>query len=170
MTKITMIGAGSVVFAKNLLGDILSHPELAGSEIALMDIDPERLRVAEIVAHRVAEAVGAKPCITATTDRRAALDGADYAVNMIQVGGYKPSTVIDFEIPEEVRPPPDDRGHARHRRHLPRTADDPRRARHVPGHGSGLPGRPLPQLRQPDGDGDGRGAAGDAHRDGRALP
>ncbi len=75
-TKITMIGAGSVVFAKNLLGDILSHPELAGSEIALMDIDPERLRVAEIVAHRVAEAVGARPTITATTDRRAALDGA----------------------------------------------------------------------------------------------
>ena len=101
MTKITMIGAGSVVFAKNLLGDILSHPELAGSEIALMDIDPERLRVAEIVAHRVAEAVGANPCITATTDRRAALDGADYAVNMIQVGGYKPSTVIDFEIPKK---------------------------------------------------------------------
>ncbi|HEY7907928.1 MAG TPA: hypothetical protein VIC60_03600, partial [Thermomicrobiales bacterium] len=101
MTKITMIGAGSVVFAKNLLGDILSHPELAGSEIALMDIDPERLRVAEIVAHRVAEAVGAKPCIVATTDRRAALDGADYAVNMIQVGGYKPSTVIDFEIPKK---------------------------------------------------------------------
>jgi alpha-galactosidase len=100
VTKITMIGAGSVVFAKNLLGDILSHPELAGSEIALMDIDSERLRVAEIVAHRVAEAVGAKPCITATTDRRAALDGADYAVNMIQVGGYKPSTVIDFEIPK----------------------------------------------------------------------
>src|SRR4051794_27460475 len=99
--KITMIGAGSVVFAKNLLGDILSHPELAESEIALMDIDPERLRVAEIVAHRVAEATGARPCITATTDRRAALDGADYAVNMIQVGGYKPSTVIDFEIPKK---------------------------------------------------------------------
>lgn len=101
MTKITMIGAGSVVFAKNLLGDILSHPELHGSEIALMDIDPERLRVAEIVARRVAASVGAKPIITATTDRRAALDGADYAVNMIQVGGYRPSTVIDFEIPKQ---------------------------------------------------------------------
>ncbi len=101
MPKITMIGAGSVVFAKNLLGDILSRPELVGSEIALMDIDPERLRVAEIVTHRVAAAVGATPHITATTDRRAALDGADYAVNMIQVGGYKPSTVIDFEIPRK---------------------------------------------------------------------
>jgi alpha-galactosidase len=98
--KITMIGAGSVVFAKNLLGDILSHPELRGSEIALMDIDPERLRVAEIVAHRVAAAVGARPVITATMDRRAALEGADYAINMIQVGGYRPSTVIDFEIPK----------------------------------------------------------------------
>jgi alpha-galactosidase len=101
MPKITMIGAGSVVFAKNLLGDILSQPELRESEIALMDIDPERLRVAEIVAHRVAEATGARPAITAYTDRRAALDGADYAVNMIQVGGYKPSTVIDFEIPRK---------------------------------------------------------------------
>ena len=96
-----MIGAGSVVFAKNLLGDILSHPELHGSEIVLMDIDPERLRVAEIVARRVAEAIGAHPTITATTDRRVALDGADYAVNMIQVGGYRPSTVIDFEIPKK---------------------------------------------------------------------
>jgi len=100
VTKITMIGAGSVVFAKNLLGDILSHPELRESRIALMDIDPERLRVAEIVAHRVAEAVGARPYITATTDRRVALDGAEYAVNMIQVGGYRPSTVIDFAIPK----------------------------------------------------------------------
>jgi len=101
VTKITMIGAGSVVFAKNLLGDILSHPVLGDSEIALMDIDPERLRVAAIVARRVAEAVGAYPTITATTDRRAALDGADYAVNMIQVGGYRPSTVIDFAIPKQ---------------------------------------------------------------------
>jgi len=101
VTKITMIGAGSVVFAKNLLGDILSHPELRESQIALMDIDPERLRVAEIVAQRVAETVGAKPVITATTDRRAALDSADYAVNMIQVGGYRPSTVIDFALPKK---------------------------------------------------------------------
>ncbi len=99
--KIAMIGAGSVVFAKNLLGDILSYPELGGCEIALMDIDPERLRVAETVAHRAAEATGARPSIVATTDRRRALDGADYAVNMIQVGGYKPSTVIDFDIPKK---------------------------------------------------------------------
>ena len=101
MTKITFIGAGSTVFAKNLLGDILSFPELSTAEIALFDIDAERLKTSEIVAHKVADALGAKPTITATTDRNAALDGADYALNMIQVGGYKPSTVIDFEIPKK---------------------------------------------------------------------
>ncbi len=100
MPKIAMIGAGSTVFAKNLLGDILSFPELSDSHIALMDIDAERLRTSEIVARKVATAVDARPTITAHTDRRAALDGADYAINMIQVGGYKPSTVVDFEVPK----------------------------------------------------------------------
>lgn len=100
MTKITFIGAGSTVFAKNLLGDILSFPELAGAEIALYDISAERLKTSEIVAHKVADALRAKPTILATTDRERALDGADYALNMIQVGGYKPSTVIDFDIPK----------------------------------------------------------------------
>lgn len=101
MTKITFIGAGSTVFAKNLLGDILSFPELANSTISLMDIDPERLRTSEIVAHKVADFFDAKPKIEATLDRRAALEGADYAISMFQVGGYKPSTVIDFEIPKK---------------------------------------------------------------------
>jgi alpha-galactosidase len=101
MTKITFIGAGSTVFAKNLLGDILSFPELAESTISLMDIDPERLRISEIVAHKVAAFFGAKPNIEATLDRRRALDNADYAISMFQVGGYKPSTIIDFEIPKK---------------------------------------------------------------------
>jgi alpha-galactosidase len=101
VTKITFIGAGSTVFAKNLLADILSFPELADSTISLMDIDHERLRTSEIVAHKVAEFFGAKPNIEATLDRRKALDGADYAISMFQVGGYKPSTVIDFEIPKK---------------------------------------------------------------------
>jgi alpha-galactosidase len=101
MTKIAFIGAGSTVFAKNLLGDILSFPELADSSISLMDIDPERLRTSEIVAHKIAEFFNAKPKIEATLDRRRALDGADYAISMFQVGGYKPSTVIDFEIPKK---------------------------------------------------------------------
>ncbi len=101
MPKIAMIGAGSTVFAKNLLGDILSFPELADSHIALMDIDPERLQTSEVVAHKVAQAVNACPQITTHTDRRAALEDADYAINMIQVGGYKPGTVTDFEIPKK---------------------------------------------------------------------
>lgn len=101
MPKITFIGAGSTVFAKNLLGDILSFPELQESSICLFDIDEERLRTSEIVAHKVADALGAKPSITATTNRRAALDGADYAICMIQVAGYKPGTVVDFEIPKK---------------------------------------------------------------------
>jgi len=101
MTKITFIGAGSTVFAKNLLGDILSFPELADSTISLMDIDPVRLKTSEIVAHKVADFFGAKPKIEATLDRRSALDGADYAISMFQVGGYKPSTVIDFKIPKK---------------------------------------------------------------------
>ncbi len=101
MPKITFIGAGSTVFAKNLLGDILSFPELANSTITLFDIDAERLATSEVVARKVGEAVGASPTIETTTDRRAALDGADYAINMIQVAGYKPGTVVDFEIPKK---------------------------------------------------------------------
>jgi alpha-galactosidase len=99
MPKITFIGAGSVVFTLNLLGDIFLFPELAGAEIALMDIDPERLHIAEIMARKVAEKLGAHPKISAYQDRKAALEGTDYAINMIQVGGY-PSTLIDFEIPK----------------------------------------------------------------------
>ncbi|PJF35051.1 MAG: alpha-glucosidase/alpha-galactosidase [Candidatus Thermofonsia Clade 1 bacterium] len=101
MPKITFIGAGSTVFAKHLMGDILTFPELAESEFALFDIDPQRLRTSEIVAHRLNEALGARARISATLDRRAALDGADYAICMIQVGGYKPATVTDFEIPKK---------------------------------------------------------------------
>ena len=98
--KITLIGAGSTVFTRNLLGDLLSYPELAGAEIALHDIDVHRLGLSEQVAHRIAGALGVTPIITASTDRRAALDGARFVLNTIQVGGYKPSTVTDFEIPK----------------------------------------------------------------------
>ncbi|KPK10194.1 MAG: alpha-galactosidase [Anaerolineae bacterium SG8_19] len=101
MPKITFIGAGSTVFTKNLLGDILAFPELATSTIALHDIDEDRLHTSEIVARNVAQALKAHPKIESTTDRRAALDGADYAICMIQVAGYKPGTVIDFEIPKK---------------------------------------------------------------------
>ena len=101
MTKITFIGAGSTVFAKNLLGDILSYPELAGATISLHDINDERLKTSEIVARKVADTLGAHPTIEASMDRRAALEGADYAISMFQIAGYKPGTVVDFEVPKK---------------------------------------------------------------------
>ncbi len=101
MPKIAFIGAGSTVFAQNLLQDILSFPELRGSTLSLFDIDADRLETSEIVAHKVADFFGADAHIEATTDRRRALDGADYAISMFQVGGYKPATVTDFEIPKK---------------------------------------------------------------------
>jgi alpha-galactosidase len=101
MPKVTLIGAGSTVFAKRLLGDIFSYPELAGVRVNLFDIDSDRLATSEIVARKVAQALGADVTIEATTDRRAALAGADYAIGMIQVAGYKPGTWIDFETPKK---------------------------------------------------------------------
>ena len=100
MRKITFIGAGSTVFAQNLLGDILSLPELADSSICLFDIDAARLQTSEVVAHRIAQTLGVNPAVETTTDRGRAFDGANYAINMIQVGGYRPCTVTDFEIPK----------------------------------------------------------------------
>ena len=97
--KIVFVGAGSTVFTKNLLGDILGYEALAASRITLFDIDAERLATSELVARRVARALGVSPSIVATTDRVKALDGADYVITMIQVAGYRPGTVLDFEIP-----------------------------------------------------------------------
>src|ERR671933_2916431 len=99
--KIAFIGAGSTVFAKTLIGDLLSVPELAGSTtLALMDVDPERLRTSELMARRVADTLGAPARVEATLDRRRAVDGADYVLTMFQVGGYRPATVTDFEVPK----------------------------------------------------------------------
>jgi len=101
MARIVFIGAGSTVFARNIMGDILSFPELSSSTIVLHDIDDTRLRTSEIVGHKIIETLGVTATIEATTNRRAALAGADYVITMFQVGGYKPSTVIDFEIPKK---------------------------------------------------------------------
>jgi alpha-galactosidase len=98
--KIAMIGAGSVVFARHLLGDIMSWPEFKQPHIALMDINEDRLMVAERMAQKVAAAVEAEPLITAHKTRKPALDGADYVINTIQVGGF-PATKLDFDIPEK---------------------------------------------------------------------
>jgi alpha-galactosidase len=101
MTKIAFIGAGSTVFARNLMGDLLSFPELSDATLSLHDINAERLHTSAVVANKVAEALGADPTIESTTDQREAIDGADHVITMFQVGGYEPSTVIDFEIPKK---------------------------------------------------------------------
>jgi alpha-galactosidase len=104
MPKVAFIGAGSTVFARNLTVDLLSFDSLRDStELALMDIDEERLRISETVARRVADHFGGDAKITATTDRRVALDGADYVVTMMQVGGYRPATITDFDVPKRFR-------------------------------------------------------------------
>jgi alpha-galactosidase len=96
--RIAFIGAGSVEFTKNLLGDILTFPELADVEIALHDIDEERLEAGEAIARWTNDALRASATISSHRDRRAALEGADYVVNMVQVGMHE-ATVRDFEIP-----------------------------------------------------------------------
>lgn len=84
MPRITLVGAGSMVFAKTLVGDILSFSKLADSEIVLMDIDERRLEQTARVARAMVENGDVGATIEATTDRREALSGADYVLNMIK--------------------------------------------------------------------------------------
>src|SRR6185295_5938312 len=95
---IVIIGAGSVVFTRELLGDIFSFPELAAVRVVLHDIDAERLETAEGITHATARAAQAHPEVVTALDRRRALDGADYVINVIQVGMHD-ATVRDFDIP-----------------------------------------------------------------------
>ena len=84
---------------KSILADILLEPELNSFEIALHDIDPKRLKTSQIVAENICKSLKAPASIKTMLDRKEALKGADFVIVMIQVGGYEPSTVIDFEIP-----------------------------------------------------------------------
>ena len=101
MTKLTIIGAGSAVFTKNIVTDLLSIDAFKKMEIALQDIDPARLKASHELLNVIAEKLNASPKITSHTDRRESLVGSDFVQTTIQVGGYKPSTIIDFEIPKE---------------------------------------------------------------------
>ncbi|MGH0512796.1 alpha-glucosidase/alpha-galactosidase [Bacillus cereus] len=101
MSKITFIGAGSTVFAKNVLGDCMLVPALEGFEFALYDIDVQRLKDSENMLTNLKESLNKNIQIKAYLDRKEALKDAKYVINAIQVGGYKPSTVIDFEIPKK---------------------------------------------------------------------
>ena len=101
MTKLTIIGAGSTVFTKNIVVDLLTIEQFKSIEIALMDIDQNRLIKTKEVLEIIAKKMGATPKISMHTNRRESLLDADFVQTTIQVGGYKPSTVIDFEIPKK---------------------------------------------------------------------
>jgi len=101
MSKITFLGAGSTVFAKNILGDCMLAPPLEGFEFALYDIDDERLADSENMLNNLKASLGKDVVIKSYTKRKEALSGSKYVINAIQVGGYEPSTVIDFEIPKK---------------------------------------------------------------------
>ena len=101
MTKLTIIGAGSTVFTKNIVVDLLTIKQFKSIEIALMDIDQNRLIKTKEVLEIIAKKMGATPKISLHTNRRESLLDADFVQTTIQVGGYKPSTVIDFEIPKK---------------------------------------------------------------------
>jgi alpha-galactosidase len=104
MAKITFMGAGSTVFAKNVLGDSMLTPALCDSVIALYDIDPERLKESQLMLDTINRNHGGKATIKAylgIKNRKDALKDADYVVNAIQVGLYEPCTVTDFEVPKK---------------------------------------------------------------------
>jgi alpha-galactosidase len=99
--KIAFIGAGSTVFMKNIIGDVLHRPALKGATVALMDPNPERLAESAIVAGKLSKTLGASAKIETHSDQKRALQGADFVVVAFQIGGYEPSTVIDFEVPKK---------------------------------------------------------------------
>jgi alpha-galactosidase len=97
---LTFIGAGSVEFTRDLLHDILSMDELANARIKLHDIDADRLETAEAIAARIAAQVGAAPTVSAHPDLFDAVEGADFCINAIAVGGHA-ATLVDFDVPEQ---------------------------------------------------------------------
>jgi alpha-galactosidase len=101
MSKITFLGAGSTVFAKNVLGDCMFVPALAGFEFALYDIEEQRLKDSENMLTNLKNHYQKNITIKSYVNRKEALRGAKYVINAIQVGGYEPCTIIDFEIPKK---------------------------------------------------------------------
>ena len=103
--KITFMGAGSSIFVKNVLGDSMMCEALKDAEFALYDIDPVRLEESRTIIEYLNQTIaGGKAKVTAflgVENRKDALRNANFVINAIQVGGYEPSTVIDFEIPKK---------------------------------------------------------------------
>ena len=98
--KITFLGAGSTVFARNVLGDCLLS-DLKDYEIALYDIDEVRLEESYVIIEAMRKKYNKSVKVKKYTDPKKAFKGANYIINAIQVGGYKPCTVTDFEIPKK---------------------------------------------------------------------
>ena len=102
--KITFMGAGSTVFARNVIGDCLCVESLRDSEFALYDVDPTRLEESRVILEAMRKTMGnfgKIECYCGVEQRKEALRGASFVVNAIQVGGYDPCTIIDFEIPKK---------------------------------------------------------------------
>lgn len=99
--KITFIGAGSSVFMKNIVGDVLYRPALTGARIALMDINEQRLEESAIIAGKLISTLGVPATVETFTGQREALEGADFVVVCFQIGGYDPCTITDFEVPKQ---------------------------------------------------------------------
>lgn len=101
MPKIAFMGAGSSVFAKNVLGDCIKTPEIGALEISLHDIDPIRLDDSKkMINNIITNSDRTDITLSATLDRRESLKSADYVINAIQVGLYDPCTITDFEVPK----------------------------------------------------------------------
>ena len=103
--KITFMGAGSTVFARNVIGDCMCTEALRDSEFALYDIDAERLKESETILEAIRVNKGGYGKITTwlgAEQRKDALRGANFVVNAIQVGLYDPCTITDFEIPKST--------------------------------------------------------------------
>ena len=105
MLKITFLGAGSTIFARNVLGDVMCTPALCQCEIALYDIDETRLKESEKILQTINKNVNESRAVIKSylgpENRKEALRGARFVVNAVHIGGYEPCTVIDFEIPKK---------------------------------------------------------------------
>lgn len=99
--KITFIGAGSTVFMKNIIGDVLQRDALKNAHVALMDINPQRLAESAIVFEKLVATLGVGATHSLHENQREALDGADFVVVAFQIGGFEPCTVTDFEVPKK---------------------------------------------------------------------
>ena len=98
--KITFIGAGSTIFTRNIIGDVLHYPALENAVIALMDIDQSRLNESELVVQKLISSLKAKASVQTFSNQMDALKDADFVVVCFQIGGFKPCTLTDFEIPK----------------------------------------------------------------------